>query len=84
MLAGPTEEEASVMREHFAYLQRLRDDGLVLLAGPSIAGEGTFGLVVLETESEETARAAMEGDPAVTEGVMLAELRPFRISVSRG
>jgi uncharacterized protein len=83
MLTEPTEEESTVMREHFAYLQRLRDDGLVLLAGPSIAGEDTFGIVVVETEDEAAAAAAMAADPAVASGVMGGELRPFRISVSR-
>jgi uncharacterized protein YciI len=83
MLTAPTEEQVAAMREHVAYLERLRDDGLVLLAGPSVAAEDVFGIVVLETEDEATARAAMERDPAVSMGVMLAELRPFRIAVSR-
>jgi uncharacterized protein len=83
MLEEATDEEAAVLREHFVYLERLRDDGLVLLAGPSVAGEGTFGIVVLETEEEATARAAMEADPAVSSGVMNAEFRPLRIAVSR-
>jgi uncharacterized protein YciI len=81
MLTAPSEAQVAAMREHVAYLERLRDDGLVILAGPSVAGEDVFGIVVLETEDEAVARAAMEADPAVASGVMLAELRPLRIAV---
>jgi uncharacterized protein YciI len=83
MLDDPSEHESVVMREHFAYLEHGREEGTVLLAGPSLAGEDTFGLVVLELEDEAAARGVMERDPAVASGVMSAELRRFRVSVTR-
>jgi len=82
MVDAPTDEEAALLREHFAYLQRHRDEGLVRLAGPSVVPGDTFGIVVLATEDEGIARQMMENDPAVAGGLMRAELRPFRNAVS--
>ncbi len=84
MVDDPTAAEAAIVSDHFAYLERLRDEGRLIVAGPSLAGEDTFGLVVLSIEDELEARAVMAADPAVTGGVMTAELRPLRLSVVRG
>ena len=74
------------MDEHFAYLQGLRADGRLVLAGPCM--DGAFGIVILRTSSPddglglEEARVMMAMDPAVSAGVMQAELHPFKISLS--
>lgn len=47
MAEDPNEAEQAVLADHFAYLQRLRDEGRLIVAGPSLAGEDAFGLVVL-------------------------------------
>ena len=80
---APTDGELEVLGAHFAYLERLRDAGRLIVAGPSVVEGDPFGLVVLEFEQEAEALAAMESDPAVAEGVMAAELRPLRLSVVR-
>jgi uncharacterized protein len=78
----PTAEESHAVSEHFAYLQRLRDEGKLVLAGPSPVAPGdTIGIGVYDVEDEAEALALVEADPAVTSGVMTAELRPFRISI---
>ncbi|MEP6503871.1 MAG: hypothetical protein ABJD97_11090, partial [Betaproteobacteria bacterium] len=47
LLAGPTEHEKAIIDAHFAYLQKLADEGVVLLAGRTLeTGARTFGLVV--------------------------------------
>lgn len=83
MLAdGPTEREATIVDEHFRHLQRLLGEGVVLMAGrTSSAGERTFGIVVLVASSDAEAAALMQGDPAVKNGVMTAELFPFRVAL---
>ncbi len=83
MLAeGPTPEEERIVGEHFAYLQDLTARGVVKLAGRTLTtGPETFGICILETADEATARAVMAGDPAVAGGVMTAELLPFRIAL---
>ncbi|MFO7609006.1 MAG: YciI family protein [Candidatus Krumholzibacteriia bacterium] len=83
MLAdGPTADEERIIGEHFAYLQDLAARGTVKLAGRTLTtGPETFGICILEAADEATARAVMEGDPAVRHGVMTAELFPFRIAL---
>ena len=54
------------------------------MAGPSLAGADTFGIVILDTENEELARETMHDDPVIQSGVMSGELRAFRISVASG
>ena len=79
----PREEE--IVQRHFARLQTLLRAGKLLLAGKTEGiDEGTFGIVILEAESREEARALMESDPSVAEGIMTAELFPYRVALMRG
>ena len=79
---GPTEQEAHVVGEHFAYLNRLTEEGTVLMAGRTLnADENTFGIAVLVAATAEEVEALMRNDPAVKHGVMRAELFPFRIAL---
>src|SRR5690348_10847100 len=79
---GPTPEEADAVGRHFAYLKDLTERGVVLLAGRTLTtGPETFGIVVFRAESENDARALMEGDPAVRAGVMRTTLFPFGIAL---
>jgi uncharacterized protein YciI len=43
--------------------------------------EKTFGIVIIDVSSEEEAKNIMENDPAVKEGVMTAELFPYRVAL---
>lgn len=74
-----TPEEATIMQTHFHYLQNLLQEGVLILAGPCL--DSSFGIVILNAESEEAARQLMENDPAVANNVMTAELHPFRASL---
>lgn len=82
---GPTSEEGRILEEHFAYLQELTRRGTVLLFGRTTNNdERTFGLCVLEAESEAAARELMNKDPAVWQNLMTAELFPFRVALKAG
>jgi uncharacterized protein YciI len=82
LTVGPTPEEEKTVSQHIAHLQRLAQEGVVVLAGRTqTADPGTFGIVILNANSEDEARQRMEGDPAVKGGVMRAELYPFRVAV---
>ena len=83
-IESPTPAEQKAMGEHFAYLKKLTADGKVILGGPSINGDKTFGIVVLEVGSEAEARTVLEGDPSVKGGVMKGELAPFTLALMRG
>jgi uncharacterized protein YciI len=78
----PTADEARITGEHFAYLQRLRDDGIVLLAGRTQTAEfASFGIIIFRAMDDDAARRGVDSDPAVVNRVMRAELYPYRIAV---
>jgi hypothetical protein len=77
----PTEEESRIVSDHYDYLVSLRDEGKLVVAGPSAVVGDTIGIGVLDVESEDEVRAIVAADPAVVGGAMTAEIRPFRISV---
>jgi uncharacterized protein YciI len=81
--ATMTEAEQEVWGRHFARLQRLYDEGSIVLVGPTL-GRVNTGVCVFEAPDEASARALMEGDPAIAEGFARGELRPFRVSLLRG
>ncbi len=76
---GPTREESAILERHVEYLQGLAERGTALLFGRTQkADEKTMGLVILIADSPNEALEAMESDPAVADGVMRAELFPFK------
>jgi uncharacterized protein len=77
---GPTDSEQAVVAEHFAYLQNLNAQGVIILVGRTLTtDENTMGLTVFRAESEDAARQIMNSDPAVKKGVMTATLYPFKV-----
>jgi uncharacterized protein YciI len=82
LTADRTPEEIATLRRHVAYLEDLARQGVVVLAGRTqTTDERTFGLVIFRAASEGAAREVMSRDPAVADGLMRAELFPYRIAV---
>jgi uncharacterized protein YciI len=80
---GPTAAEAAIVARHLEYLQAQARAGKVRLAGRTTEDDDrTLGLVLLAAVSKDEAQAIMNADPAVAQGVMRAELHPFRLAVS--
>src|SRR5437016_11721209 len=78
---GLTEQESQAVSDHYDNLMRLGEQGVMILFGrTATTGPETFGIVVFESESEESARRLMESDPAIVHGVMSAELFPYRVA----
>ncbi len=73
-----TPDEERIMGEHYVYLKELTRRGTVLMAGPV---SGQYGLIVLEVRSEEEARAIMEKEPSVVQGVHTYEISPMVASL---
>lgn len=71
--------EQEAVRKHFAYLEHLTTERIVWMAGR--CDDARFGLVVFEAADEPGARAVMQRDPAVAEGVFAAELIPFGVAL---
>ncbi len=72
-------EEEKIISEHVEHLKKGRDKGTLILAGPCL--DGAFGIVIFRATSLKEAETFMNNDPAVTTGLMAAELHPFRVSL---
>jgi len=74
-VASKQPHEQEHFREHSANLRKLREQGSLVLG----ARYGEKGLIVLAAESESAARAMIEQDPSVLNGVFSYELHPFLV-----
>ena len=72
---GQTEEEAAELQKaHLANIQRLTDDGRLLLAGPFIDSGDIRGIYIFDVDSIEKARELTATDPAIQAGRLEMEL----------
>lgn len=87
LLAGPNDgqlepEELKVAREgHFENMQRLAQEGVLLLAGPLTeprSDEAHRGVFLFDVDDVEEARAIAATDPGVVAGVFELAVYPFR------
>jgi uncharacterized protein YciI len=63
-----TDQEREVMGRHAAHWQPLVESGRMVVFGPVLDGDGSWGLGVIEHESEDELRAHAAADPFVTSG----------------
>lgn len=82
VIHNPDNATKATMSEHFTYLKDALATGQLVLAGP--CEDLAFGLVIYHAENEQAALDFMENDPAIREGLMTAELHPFRVSLIAG
>ncbi len=78
-----TPAEASAMEEHFAYWQKLVDEGSVVAYGPVGDPAGTYGIAIVESDEEERVHAIGRSDPAAIHGVGTFEVFPMPATVVR-
>jgi uncharacterized protein YciI len=69
------------LKEHLSYMRSLLDASSIVLGGPY--SDDTGGLVAIEAESQEAALEVAAADPAVRDGVMLADVHPWVIMGGR-
>jgi uncharacterized protein YciI len=77
--ADATDAERDLIGEHFEHLKELHQRGVVALAGR--CADATFGIVIFRAQNETSARQLMQADPAVRDGLFIAQLHPFRIAL---
>ncbi len=79
---GPTADEKEIIAQHFSYLKRLVDEGIVILAGRTLNTDtSSFGIVIFNSESAEAAHRILIEDPAVMNNVFKGEIFPYRIAL---
>lgn len=74
-----TPDEGKLMRQHADYWAEQFKMGAVLIIGPVLDPKGAWGMAVLETATEEEARALAMNDPSVKAGLNKVELSPMRV-----
>jgi uncharacterized protein YciI len=70
--AGP--ERDAMFKGHFANMERLAKEGLLVYAGPLDGQNGLRGLFIFATKDLELARKAVETDPVIINGEMVADI----------
>jgi uncharacterized protein YciI len=79
-----TEAERALMLQHVGYMKQHFDQGRVLIYGPVLAKDDSFGMGVLEVADEAEARQVLDGDPTVLAGLNRYEIAPMRVGAARG
>ena len=82
LTVGPTDAEIAAVDDHFHYCQRQVAEGRMLLAGRTVGAlSETIGIAILSAVSDAEAEELVQNDPAIINGVMTAELQPYRLAL---
>ncbi|MFX1254687.1 MAG: YciI family protein [Promethearchaeota archaeon] len=66
------------LRSHATYMEKLHKDKVLVLGGPFTDDSG--GMAIINVESEEKAEEILKQDPAITNKVMNATIKPWHIA----
>jgi uncharacterized protein YciI len=69
--------------EHAKFMDRLVDEGFVVLGGPVGEGDGHFALLVVEADSEDQVRALLVDDPWGEDMLATESIEPWTIFLRR-
>lgn len=65
------------LQPHLQYMHQLVASGVIRIGGPFL--DDTGGLVVVDLDTLDAARACAEADPAVRDGIMQVDVHPWRV-----
>lgn len=79
---GPNRNQDSVtavnlQRAHLKNIERMANEGTLILAGPFLDNGEIRGIYVFNVETVEEAKALTETDPAIQAGRLVMELHPW-------
>lgn len=72
-----TEERSKFQEGHMANINRLVEEGKMVLAGPFFGNEELRGLFFFDVQSLEEAHQLTESDPAIQAGVLKMDLKEW-------
>ena len=79
---GPTADETRITGEHFAYLMKLMEEGILILAGRTLNSDySAFGIAIFNARDDAHMRQITVGDPGVAQKLFRAEWYPYRIAL---
>jgi uncharacterized protein YciI len=81
--AAPQEQMLPLMADHIEYMNRLESEGKLFASGPFIQPGVLVGLTILRTDTLEEARALMEKDPLIKQGLRTFELHVWELREGR-
>lgn len=70
-------EREKVFAGHFANMNRLAEEGKLVLAGPFDGVDGWRGLFIFNVKTIEEAKKLTETDPVIISGIMTAEYHTY-------
>lgn len=70
-------EAMKLQMEHLKNIERLAEEGKLVLAGPFLDDGDLRGIYIFDVASVEEARKLTETDPAIQRGSLVMELKPF-------
>jgi hypothetical protein len=75
-----TEDEKAIMQQHVIYWRRLLTKKIALIFGPVFDPSGGYGVGIVQTADENSARSLMEKDPSILSATGFSfEIHPMRI-----
>jgi uncharacterized protein len=75
------DREREVMNQHASYWQAKIDAGDVVVYGPVLVADASWGLAVFAAANEDDARTIIESDPAIASGMATYELGAMAATV---
>jgi uncharacterized protein YciI len=69
-----SDQERAIMSQHVGYWQKLLESGRAIVFGPVNDPAGSWGLAVVEADSEDDVRALGNADPAITSALATFEV----------
>jgi len=79
-----TESEREIMGRHAAHWKPYLDRGQMVVFGPILTDEDSYGLAVVETDDEPALRDFAANDPVVTTGTAAFEVGRMAAGYVRG
>ena len=79
-----TDSERAIMNSHAAHWRPYLDRGNMVVFGPVLTDDDSYGLAVVETDDEHALREFAAQDPVVTTGTAAFEFGPLSAGHVRG
>lgn len=70
-------EAMKIQEAHLANIQRLADEGKLIVAGPFLDDKDLRGIFIFDVETETEVKKLVETDPAIKTGRLKYEIHPW-------